>query len=452
MESLHDSLARNEHKIARVRKTRLLPLPGEVLVNVGDKVEPNTAVAKISLRPGIPWVLPAARLLGIPTEQLSSCMLKKIGEQVKTKEIFARSPETGLYGRKDLESPTNGVIEDVSDRSGRVVIREEFGREEPPINVDVAFELKCRPKELRKHMLRLEGQEVKSTQILAKKGEGAAFFSVTCQAPISGVITEINEQTGYVTISRPFKEVVVDAYLRGVITDTISDRGVVVEVPAVKINGVFGVGKETFGELKMIVDKPDEVVTEDMITPDLAGKIVVGGSFVTNDAMAKALEVGCNGLITGTVNYLNIITSLGLKLGVGITGQEDIPTTLILIEGFGHLAMHDEIFYALKALDGREACINGATQIRAGAIRPEIVVPFPDYDGDLAEEEKVEEEITTGVRVRVINEPYFGATGFVSNVPRESFQVETEAKVPVLEVELTDGRKVMVPRPNVEVF
>ena len=87
----------------------------QVLVKKGDVVYPDTPVARIALRPGIPWVIPASRLLGIETHQLSKSMLKEIGESVKTKEVFARA-EQGLYGRKELESPTDGVIEDVSDR------------------------------------------------------------------------------------------------------------------------------------------------------------------------------------------------------------------------------------------------------------------------------------------------------------------------------------------------
>jgi hypothetical protein len=434
-----------------VRKARRLPLPGEVLVAKGQVVEPDTPVARIALRPGIPWVLPAARLLGISPDQLSSCMKRKIGDRVKTKEVIART-EQGLYGRKELEAPTDGVIEDFSDRSGRVVLREEFGREEPPVSFDCAFELKCKPKDLPRHMLRQVGQEVKRTQIIAKKGEGAAFFSVTARAPISGVIAEVNTSTGYVTIARPFKQVVVNAYLRGRVTEVIPNRGVVVDTPAVKINGVFGVGRETFGRLKLLADGPDAVITEDMIDETLHDRIIIGGAFITDGAISKALEVGCRGIVTGTANYLHIVNSLGVKLGVGITGQEDIGTTLILMEGFGHLAMHEEVFQALAALDGLEASINGATQIRAGAIRPEIIVAFPDYDGKLAEEQAVDEEVTPGLRVRIINEPYFGATGRVVAVPREAQPVETEAKVPVLEVELSDGRRVVVPRPNIEVF
>ncbi|HAI20597.1 MAG TPA: hypothetical protein DCM14_01635 [Clostridiales bacterium UBA8153] len=429
-----------------------MPLPGEVLVDKGDRVEPDTVVARIALRPGIPWVLPAARLLGIDECDLNACCLKKIGDRVKTKEVIARSTEQGLYGRKDLEAPTDGIIEDISERSGRIVLREEFGREEPPISFDCAFELKCKPKDLPKYMLRTVGQEVKRTQIIAKKGEGAAFFAICARAPISGVISEVNATTGYVTIARPFKQVTVNAYVQGTVTEVLPQRGVVVEVPAVKVNGIFGVGRETHGELKVLVDRGDQVLTKEMITEDLEGKIVIGGSFITDEALAQALTVGCRGVITGTANYLNIIKSLGVRLGVGITGQEDIGTTLILMEGFGHLAMHEEVFQALKALDGMEASINGATQIRAGAIRPEIIVAFPNHQGELAKPQHVDEEVTPGLRVRVISEPYFGATGRVAAVPREAAPVETGASVPVLEVELSGGERVIVPRANVEVF
>jgi len=162
-------------QIALVRKTRKLPLPGEVLVEVGDIVKPDTPVAKIAMKPGIPWVIPAARLLGVEPAQLSKSMLKGIGDSVKTKEVFARA-EQGLYGRKELESPTDGVIESISDRSGRVTIREEFGKEEPPVTFDVAFEIKCKPEELPQHMLRTVGQEVKKGQMIAKKRRGSGFL------------------------------------------------------------------------------------------------------------------------------------------------------------------------------------------------------------------------------------------------------------------------------------
>jgi len=439
------------YRITLVRKTRRLPLPGEVLVKVGDKVSPDDIVAKISLRPGIPWVIPVSRLLGIEPEALPGAMMRKIGDQVKVKEVIARA-EQGLYGRKEYESPTDGVIEDISPRSGRLVVREEFGREEPPISLDAAVELGVRPRDLHQYMLRKVGEEVKRGQIIAKKGEQAAFFTKTLSTPISGIVSEVNTHTGYVTIARPFKEVVVRAYVSSKVSEILPNRGVVVETPAVRITGIFGVGRETHGRLKALVDDPAALVEPGLITEDCKDKVLVGGGHVTNEALVRALEVGARGFITGTASYLNIIRSLGVKLGVGITGQEDIPMTLILMEGFGTLSMRRHVFESLKALEGREASINGATQIRAGAIRPEIVVPFPEAEGTAGPEPVVDEELSPGQPVRIINDPYFGATGEIVSLPREGVKIPTEAVVPVVQVRLSTGEEVTIPRANVELY
>ncbi len=99
------------------------------------------------------------------------------------------------------------------------------------------------------------------------------------------------------------------------------------------------------------------------------------------------------------------------------------------------------------------ACINGATQIRAGVIRPEIIIPI---DESLVEENKDEklhlEGLTSGLQVRIIGPPYFGALGHITDLPIDLQTVETESKVRVLDVELEDGSRVTVPRANVELI
>lgn len=434
-----------------ISRTRRLPLPGDVLVSVGDQVQPDTVVARIALRPGIPRVIPVAGHLGIPPAELSSRMVKAVGDRVKTQEVIA-VVDRGLSGRKEYGSPADGVIEEISDLSGRVVIREEFGREDPPVPVDVASELRCRPSEIPQHMLRQVGQEVLQGQMIAKKGEAQAFFTKTAIAPISGIISEINGQTGKVTISRPFKQVEVDAYISGRVTEVLPGQGCVVQTPGIRLNGIFGVGKETCGEIRVVTGGPDETLTAEMIVPELAGKVVVGGSFATNEALSKALETGVKAVVTGTVNYLNLTASLGVKLGVGITGQEATGMTVVLMEGFGHLSMRREVWDVLKALEGLPASVNGATQIRAGAIRPEVVVPLPLYSGPIGDDEPVDEDLRAGLRVRVVSQPHFGAIGTVTHIVKEPEAVETEAMVPVVRVLLQDGREVSIPRANVEVY
>jgi len=60
--------------------------------------------------------------------------------------------------------------------------------------------------------------------------------------------------------------------------------------------------------------------------------------------------------------------------------------------------------------------------------------------------------MTTGTQVRIIRDPYFGIIGRVSNLPVELQTVETESKVRVVEVELEDKQRVIVPRANVEII
>ncbi|MDQ7793510.1 MAG: hypothetical protein RDU89_03730 [bacterium] len=436
------------YQVTMVRKVRKLPLPGEVLVQPGQRVEPETPVARIDLRPGIPWVLPVGRLLGIESDLLPAAMLRQVGDRVRLREVIAVA-QKGIYGRKEYESPTDGVIEDISHRSGRVVIREEFGREEPPISFDVAFEIGCKPRDLPRNMMKKVGDEIKRGQVVAKKGETQAFFTKTALAPISGVITEVNAQTGYVTISRPFKEVIVRAYVSGAVATLLPGRGAVVETPAARIIGAFGVGREGHGRLRVATA---DVLEPNAITPEDEGAILVAGGPVSRETLRRALECGVRGIIASTAGYLDIVEALGIKVGVGITGQEDIPLTLILTEGFGRLSMRENSFAALRGLEGRLACVNGATQIRAGAIRPEVVVPFPGWDGPLAEETGPEEDLALGQRVRIISEPYFGQMGVVAELPRQPEVLPTEARVPVVVVALADGTPARIPRANVEVF
>ena len=101
--------------------------------------------------------------------------------------------------------------------------------------------------------------------------------------------------------------------------------------------------------------------------------------------------------------------------------------------------------------------ISGATQIRAGVIRPEVVIPLDGsaVAGDrkqAGEEDAPSTGLVIGSPVRIIREPFFGRIGSVVELPPELQKLETEAKVRVLEVEFQDGSKAVIPRANVELI
>jgi len=354
-----------------VSKTRLLPIPGEVLVQRGEVVDFDTVVARAAV-PGKPTILKASEALNILPENLPVFMVKKVGDQVKEGEVVGRyTPFFGLI-KRFATSPVAGVIEAISDTTGQVVIRE------PPEMVEVR------------------------------------------------------------------------AYIPGEVVEILPRRGVTVETKGVFIQGIFGIGGESHGVLTMMASSPQSVLSGEMIDASHRGRILVAGSLVTLDALVKAKQHGVRGIVSGGIKGVALREWLGYEIGVAITGQENIGTSLVITEGFGKMEMSERTFELLKEFDGYEAAINGSTQIRAGVIRPEIVIPH-SKPSKAVETDILARGMQPGTLVRIIREPYFGKIGTVVGLPVELEKIYTESDVRVVEVEIDMGR-VIVPRANVEII
>lgn len=154
--------------------------------------------------------------------------------------------------------------------------------------------------------------------------------------------------------------------------------------------------------------------------------------------------------MVGGIIDKELIELLGYDIGVAITGHENIKVTAIVTEGFGDIKMAPRTFELFKSLEGKSASINGATQIRAGVIRPEVIVPLKveTKEKDVLEEQ----QLNIGTQIRVIREPYFGKLGKVLELPPELTKIESGAKVRILQAELEGGSNVSIPRANVEII
>jgi hypothetical protein len=360
-------------KTTRVRKNRILPVPGEVLVQEGIDVSYETVIARTHV-PGDVHMLPLFYNLGVEPYELPRVMLKKEGDTVEKDELLGLSKSFfGLFKTEYL-SEYSGTIELVSSVTGMVAIR-EF-----PVPVNL------------------------------------------------------------------------DAYISGRIIGVTPSIGVSIETKASLIQGIFGIGGERHGKL-MTIAGPDEVITKNSIGNDCVDRILVGGSVVTLDAFKKAEEEGVKGIITGGIEMQELTSYLGYDIGVAITGHENVPFSCIITEGFGRINIANHTFNLLSSLEGKIASINGATQIRAGVVRPEIIVPQKDTE-DIEEEEEdtLAYGMEPGTRVRVIRQPNFGAIGNVISLPIELQRVGTESSVRVMVIELDDGRQVTVARANVEIM
>ncbi len=119
--------------------------------------------------------------------------------------------------------------------------------------------------------------------------------------------------------------------------------------------------------------------------------------------------------------------------------------------------MAGKTFTLLSRRAGQKASLSGATQIRAGVIRPELIIPTSVDSAATATPRGsgVSEERTglmIGDEVRVIRDPLFGRIGQVVALPSDLSRVGTESLVRVLEVEFPDKTRAVIPRANVEII
>jgi hypothetical protein len=228
--------------------------------------------------------------------------------------------------------------------------------------------------QVKQYMLKGEGDEVKKDEAIAIYRAFFGRFTKVCRSPIDGIIEVLLEHGVAIIRGLPIP-VEVDAHIPGRVVEVIPGEGAVVETRGVVLNGVFGVGGEERGELIVPVDESDEVLTAEAISDGQKGKILVGGALVTLEALRKAVDAGVKGIITGGIDQKDLTGFLGYEIGVGVTGKEETGLTVIVTEGFGAYPMEYKNFLLLKSLEGRQASIDGTTQIRQRMLRPEIIIP-----------------------------------------------------------------------------
>ena len=295
-----------------------------------------------------------------------------------------------------------------------------------------------------------EGDKVEKDQIIAEAKSFFGLFKNKLKSPVTGSLESVSDVTGQLIFRDPPIPVQIESYIDGRVTEVFAEEGVEVQAVGAFIQGIFGIGGETYGKLKMIANSPDEVIDESKIPADCKHAILVGGAFASFEAVKKAIAGGAAALVVGGFDSFDLKKLLGYEQGVAITGGEQIGITLVLTEGFGKIAMAARTFDLLKRNEGHSASVSGATQIRAGVMRPEIIIAKKDVSHH---EEKDHElaGLELNDLVRVIREPWFGKIGTVSELPPELSALETEAKVRVLKVKLDGtGEVVVLPRANIE--
>jgi hypothetical protein len=102
--------------LTSIRRERVLPAPGEILVQAGDWVDPMQVVARVDL-PGDFRIVSIARLLDVPVAKAKRYFMVKPGDEVERGQMIARKGR--LLGRS-VRSPISGQV--TASGGGRLLI------------------------------------------------------------------------------------------------------------------------------------------------------------------------------------------------------------------------------------------------------------------------------------------------------------------------------------------
>jgi hypothetical protein len=355
--------------------------------------------------------------------------------------------------RRERRLPLKGQV---LAREGEWVAADAVvARTELPGNVqtvNVAAKLSIDPAKVPESLTRPLGSAVEAGEVLAI---GKSLFGLVTQraaAPVKGTIESVSGITGQLILREPPLPVEVNAYVRGRVVEVLADEGVVVETEGAFVQGIFGIGGETHGAIVVVSGSPGEELRGDQLHESHRGRVVVGGAYASYETLMRARALGVAAVVVAGFDDHDLRQLLGRDLGVAITGSEELGVTLVLTEGFGRIRMAERTWSLLQRHEGQAASVSGATQIRAGVMRPEIIVPAV---GPAPPHERARDHagVEVGSLLRIIRQPYFGRIGTVVDLPPELQELESGSKARVMVVELADdGARVMVPRANVELI
>ena len=317
--------------------------------------------------------------------------------------------------------------------------------------INLTNELNIDPEQVMDCVLFKVGDIVKKDEVVAVNKGLFGLFKSEAKAPINGTINNISSVTGQLIIAEKPIPIEMDSYIPGKVEKIIENEGVSIKSKGTFIQGIIGVGGEKKGKLVVLSNSDNSQINESQINDDLKDKVVVFSSYIDYSIYKKCQSVNVKGIICGGFDYDNLSNILGYPLGVAITGTEDV-LTLVITEGFGQINMAKRTFGLLLENNGKNVSINGATQIRAGVMRPEIFI----QNELISENEKIVSDddliISIDSVVRVIRKPYFGIIGRVVELPHELMVMESQTKVRVAKVKFEDNTEKIIPRANLEVI
>lgn len=351
---------------------RELPYKGEIFVGVGDSVEPHTLIGENKYAPPKIYVLSLFTLdyLDLSPEIMKKSMLVKEGDCVKFNQKILEISDRGILAafsgkESSYRTPVRGEIEHINFATGTIILREIQDYSTKPTTINVAKELNIDPKHIKGYLKKREGDFVETYEPLASRLE--KDFSKVIPSPVTGAITKIDLDKGTITIQYKNEPYKIFAQVHGKVKEIQENLSATIQYTGENLYGIIGFGGEICNQISLIENTNNP-------NSNSKDKVLVSCSKIDLDFLKACAENDVAGVVAPSIDNSDLVEFIGEEIGVALTGNEMIPFPIILTEGFGDFKMNAEYTEFFMKQQNKKMYMNGHTQIRAGVVRPQMIV------------------------------------------------------------------------------
>jgi len=297
---------------------------------------------------------------------------------------------------------------------------------------DVINHFKINHKYIDHYLERLVGEPVKKGDVIAQK---SGLLARIFRAPEDGMVISI--RNGKITLALGEKVLQVRATFPGTVVEILPERGAVVAAQGTLLQGVWGNGLNTSGELVFLFQNED-YVKQGKDNEAIAGKIAVVEHCANLEELKRLAKQAPAGLVFGSV-MPEVLPEL-----------ESAPIPIMILAGFGEFPLDALTLQLLRQMEGEKVYLNAHQADAMEGVQPEIIWPgMAQVTTGLF---STQEELEIGKSVRLLGKPYTGSIGKVIELPEQEEMFASGLVMPAVVVERDDGQVIRVPRENVEVI
>ena len=297
------------------------------------------------------------------------------------------------------------------------------------LSVPLARPLRRRKEEVSALLVAQPGHRVRTNQPVARTPDRDV------RAPLDGLFLGYDRQSGNASLLTVEPGDPIASDVRGVVME-VEPGAVTVAVPAVALIGAAGTGPTVHGQLTIMVSEADAPIDPALIDAESAGRIIVGGSWASAEAITRARAVGVAGIVVGSLHARDLADFTGLQHRRSLLGTSAPPFAVLALDGFGQSSMDPNRFAWLRSHANHQATILGDSRrlLVFDASPAPVRVP----------------RATVGDRVVIVAGPGRGQAGLLSEVPVQPMAVGSGISALCGLVRLDAGRTVAVALANLE--